>query len=66
MLRNITGFHQDEAGDWVAELNCHHGQHVRNKPPFFNRPWVETVKGRDSPPNAASNYAQAAKASSLH
>ena len=46
MERKITGYHRDEEGDWVAELDCHHGQHVRNKPPFTNRPWVESEEGR--------------------
>lgn len=48
MQRNITGFHQDEHGDWVAELDCHHNQHTRHKPPFFNRPWTETEEGRNA------------------
>jgi len=48
MQRPITGFHQDEHGDWVAELSCGHGQHVRHKPPFTLRPWVVTAAGRDS------------------
>lgn len=55
MLRKICGFHQDDAGDWVAELDCHHGQHVRHKPPFFNRPWVETPDGRMSQLGAELN-----------
>jgi len=46
MLRPIDGFHQDEQGDWVAELRCGHGQHVRHKPPFWQRPWVVTEEGR--------------------
>lgn len=48
MQRKITGYHKDEKNDWVAELDCHHGQHVRHKPPFFNRPWVVSVEGRES------------------
>lgn len=28
--RRIVGFHQDEGGDWVAELSCMHRQHVRH------------------------------------
>lgn len=40
MFRQIVGFHQDELGDWVAELVCLHNQHVRHKPPFQIRPWV--------------------------
>jgi tellurite resistance-related uncharacterized protein len=48
MKRKITSFHQDEHQDWIAELECFHGQHVRHKPPFFNRPWVESEAGRTS------------------
>ncbi|MFT4728722.1 MAG: hypothetical protein ACI9UN_003235 [Granulosicoccus sp.] len=32
MLQKITGFHQDDKADWVAELSCGHGQHVRHNP----------------------------------
>ncbi|MEM7208496.1 MAG: DUF3565 domain-containing protein [Pseudomonadota bacterium] len=46
MKRQITGYHKDDEGDWVAELDCFHNQHVRNQPPFTNRPWVETEEGR--------------------
>ena len=46
MRRRITGFHRDEAGDWVAEMECGHGQHVRHRPPFVLRPWVITAEGR--------------------
>ena len=46
MERAITGFHQDERGDWVAELACGHGQHVRHRPPWQLRPWVVTEEGR--------------------
>jgi len=48
MLQKIIGFHQDEAHDWVAELACGHQQHVRHKPPWQNRPWVVSEKGRQS------------------
>lgn len=44
----ITGFHQDEADDWVAELDCGHDQHVRHRPPWTNRLWVITPEGRQS------------------
>jgi hypothetical protein len=30
----------------VAELQCGHGQHVRHKPPWTERPWVKTAEGR--------------------
>jgi tellurite resistance-related uncharacterized protein len=46
MLRPIVGFHQDDVADWVAELSCGHGQHVRHKPPFWSRPWVVDEEGR--------------------
>ena len=42
----IIGFHQDEAGDWVADLACGHRQHVRHRPPWTLRPWVLTPEGR--------------------
>ena len=48
MNQSIVGYHKDVENDWVAELECGHFQHVRNKPPFINRPWVATVKGRNS------------------
>lgn len=48
MERAITGFGQDDVGDWLAHLECFHRQHVRHKPPFFNRPWVVTEAGRAS------------------
>jgi Protein of unknown function (DUF3565) len=44
--RKIAGFHQDEAGDWVADLECGHTRHVRHNPPWMNRPWVTTPEGR--------------------
>ena len=44
--RAIIGFHLDEDGDWVADLDCAHGQHVRHRPPFVNRPWVVSEAGR--------------------
>jgi len=46
MRRTIKGFHQDDEGDWVAELDCLHTQHVRHRPPFQPRPWVTTETGR--------------------
>jgi tellurite resistance-related uncharacterized protein len=38
--RAITGFEQDEEGDWVALLSCLHRQHVRHQPPFRVAAWV--------------------------
>jgi hypothetical protein len=44
----ITGFHQDEAGDWIAELACGHTQHVRHRPPWQMRPWVLDPAAREA------------------
>jgi tellurite resistance-related uncharacterized protein len=46
MTRRIVGFRLDDAGDWVALLDCGHPQHVRHRPPFELRPWVTTDDGR--------------------
>jgi hypothetical protein len=46
MQTTITGFHQDEAGDWVAELACGHGQHMRHRPPWTERAWVVSDEQR--------------------
>ncbi len=46
MKQRIKGYHQDRIGDWVAELECNHGQHIRHHPPLTNRPWVLTSAGR--------------------
>ena len=48
MERRITGFHQDDEGHWVAELECGHTRHVRHQPPWEERPWVLTAEGRSS------------------
>lgn len=44
--RAITGFHRDEEAHWVAELSCGHTRHVRHRPPWEIRPWVESEEGR--------------------
>ena len=46
MQRRITGYHLDDEGHWVAELECGHGQHVRHDPPWQVREWVTTEEGR--------------------
>jgi tellurite methyltransferase len=48
LKRVIVGYHVDDANDWVAELNCGHGQHVRHRPPFQLRHWVTLREGRQS------------------
>ena len=51
--RRITGYHRDDEGDWIAELECGHQQHVRHNPPWVNRPWVATAEGRTAALGAA-------------
>lgn len=46
MKRRITGFCRDDNGDWVAGLDCGHRQHVRHRPPFVERAWVEDETAR--------------------
>ncbi|MEZ5398497.1 MAG: DUF3565 domain-containing protein [Bryobacteraceae bacterium] len=54
MTRPVTGFHQDEDGAWVLELECGHQRHARHAPPgtgagvWFDRAWVTTPEGRAS------------------
>jgi hypothetical protein len=48
MKRKITGYNKDEYGDWRAELDCGHYQHVRHDPPLITRAWVLTEGGRES------------------
>lgn len=48
MSRRITGFHQDDEGHWVAELECGHTQHVRHDPPWQVRPWVVEHETREA------------------
>ena len=62
MIRTIAGFHADDAGEWVAELSCLHAQHVRNRPPWQQRPWVLTVAGRDGRLGAEIDCALCARA----
>ena len=44
--RQIVGFRQDKEGEWIAELECGHSQHVRHTPPWQERPWALTPEGR--------------------
>jgi hypothetical protein len=48
MQQHIVTFYQDDQGDWIARLDCGHGQHVRHQPPFSSRPWVLSEEGRRS------------------
>ena len=44
--RRIVGFHTDDEGHWVADLECGHGQHVRHDPPWQVWPWVLAAESR--------------------
>jgi len=46
-LAKISGFHQDDDGVWVADLECGHAQHVRHDPPWQRAEWVVTEAGRE-------------------
>lgn len=48
IARRIVGYHRDEEGYWVADLECGHTQHVRHDPPWQVRTWVTTDEGRRS------------------
>jgi Protein of unknown function (DUF3565) len=48
MKRKIVGYHTGAENHWVAELECGHGQHVRDDPPWRERPWIRTAEGRAS------------------
>ena len=45
--KQITGYHLDDEGHWVAQLSCGHNQHVRHDPPLVHRQWVLSADGRD-------------------
>jgi hypothetical protein len=46
LKRRISNFRQDDAGDWIAVLECGHTQHMRHNPPWTVRDWVTTAEGR--------------------
>jgi Protein of unknown function (DUF3565) len=47
MRRLIIGFHEDDEGHLVADLECGHSQHVRHEPP-----WQVRAQSRSKPPAA--------------
>jgi Protein of unknown function (DUF3565) len=55
MNQPIIGYHLDDVGDWVADLACGHGQHVRHNPPLSQRPWVLSREGRQAHLNTMLN-----------
>lgn len=46
VAREILAWTRDEAGEWIAELACHHRRHVRHRPPLSDYAWVEDEAGR--------------------
>lgn len=56
MNRKIAGYHKDEEGFWVAELECGHNQHVRHRPPLVVRQWVNQEKTRKERLGTILNY----------
>jgi hypothetical protein len=48
LLQAIINYHKDDEQHWVAELACGHNQHVRHRPPWENRGWVTSTRGRKS------------------
>jgi hypothetical protein len=44
--RRVTGFRKDDAGDWIADLDCGHKRHVRHNPPWVNHAWIISPDGR--------------------
>lgn len=55
MNRKIIGYDKDDEGDWRAELECGHLQHVRHKPPLISREWVLSEAGRSEKLGAQLN-----------
>jgi hypothetical protein len=48
MKAKITGSHEDEYKDRVADLSCGHLRHFRHNPLFQTREWVTSPQGRDA------------------
>lgn len=48
MKVKFVRFLQDENQEWFTILSCGHKRHVRHRPPWMDRSWVMTKKGRDS------------------
>ncbi len=47
-VSRIQGFHKDEEGYWVADLDCGHTRHMRHNPPWQERDWVTTRSSREA------------------
>ncbi len=45
MKRQMVAFHLDPQNNWVADLDCGHGQQAQHNPPFENRPWTTNEEG---------------------
>jgi hypothetical protein len=46
LVVTIVGYHRDEEGHRVVELERSHPQHDRHQPPWRERPWVLMPEGR--------------------
>jgi len=47
-VSRIQGFHKDEEGYWVADLDCGHTRHMRHNPPWQERDWVVARASREA------------------
>ena len=63
--RAIVGYHLDEHLDWVGELACGHGQHLRHNPPWVIREWVTTPEGRQAHLGAMLDCRECARKTNL-
>jgi len=59
-LRKIVGFHLDESGDWVAELECGHGATRAAQTAMDDAAWVRQKRDAQSI-SAANSLARSAK-----
>lgn len=55
MERTIVDLVRDDDGDWVAQLDCLHRQHLRHRPPLWSAPWVLDDDARSSRVGTALN-----------
>ena len=60
-MRRIRGFHKDEEGYWVAELDCGHTRHMRHDPPWQERTWVLWTAFYDEYPGRSRLLTRAAE-----
>ena len=46
-MEKIIDFHLNEDNHWLADLSCGQTQHVKHNPPWQQREWVLSDKGRN-------------------